>query len=229
MDNLSLKKDALEELHLPITVTRGFVGKIHVTIPWTALDSKPLQVMIENVYLQASPLDISSLNSEKIREEVRLTKHKRLEDVEAEIIKSFSDKPGEEGLLESTNKSFIESLTEKIVDNLEVSIRKVHIRFEDSISVPGKVFAAGITLDSFRLMTTNSMWKEAFISRQDTQEAIHKLAVMRSFAVYWCTDSQSFADLGGEEWDRSMESLVFTGGGEIGQDNQVILKYYSSI
>jgi len=130
LDNLSLKTDALKELHLPITVTRGYVGKIHVTIPWTALDSKPLQVLIDRVYLQACPIDVDTLSPEELRADLKREKHQRLEDIESEILKSFSESltPKVE-----TNKGFIESLTEKILDNLEVTVRRVHIRFEDSV------------------------------------------------------------------------------------------------
>jgi vacuolar protein sorting-associated protein 13A/C len=35
------------------------------------------------------------------------------------------------------NQSFMESLITKIVDNLQVTVRNIHIRYEDSLSTPG--------------------------------------------------------------------------------------------
>ena len=134
LENLTLKTSALEDLNLPITVTAGYIGKIHVIIPWTALDSKPLKVVIEKVYLQASPINITSFSSDKLREEIRLSKKKRLDDLESNIIKSFTMLASDGENPEENSKSFFESLTEKIVDNLEVSVRKIHIRYR--LNVP---------------------------------------------------------------------------------------------
>ena len=36
----------------------------------------------------------------------------------------------------------------KYLPRLQVTVRNIHVRFEDSVTVPGKTMAGGITLDS---------------------------------------------------------------------------------
>ena len=45
----------------------------------------------------------------------------------------------------------------KIVDNIEINLKNVHLRYEDLLSAPGVVFAVGLTLESFEVTT----WKLA--------------------------------------------------------------------
>lgn len=71
------------------------------------------------------------------------------------------------------NDGFISQLTTKIVDNLQVSIKNIHVRFEDHISDPGHPFAAGITLKELSAFSTDGEWKPTFIS--EATNTIHKV------------------------------------------------------
>ena len=42
---LELRHDALDFLQLPLTVARGFVGKVILRIPWHALGSRPVSIV----------------------------------------------------------------------------------------------------------------------------------------------------------------------------------------
>jgi hypothetical protein len=82
------------------------------------------------------------------------------------------------------------SLTTKIINNLQVTVKNIHVRYEDKISVPGvstdmrstcryldnrlqHPFAAGITLAGFTARSVNEKWEPAFI--ESTAGAIHKV------------------------------------------------------
>jgi len=146
-DNLELKPSALEDLHLPITVTRGFVKKIRVEIPWASLTTRPVKVLIEGIYLQASPLDVTSKTPEELRAHALYGKQKTLSELESSITDPVMKKSEEP---EGASKSFgcvhdliaflhyfyyflymyaVQILVEKILDNLEVSIQNIHIRY----------------------------------------------------------------------------------------------------
>lgn len=68
-------------------------------------------------------------------------------------------------------KGWGESIAMKIVDNMQIFIDKVgktialdnpfqvHVRYEDSQSVPGKPFSFGITLDHIHIQSTDYDWK----------------------------------------------------------------------
>jgi vacuolar protein sorting-associated protein 13A/C len=68
---LKLRKDALDKLDLPISVSEGerkkvtiyliltiligYLGELKLVIPWSNLRSEPVKVIIDHVYLLAEP------------------------------------------------------------------------------------------------------------------------------------------------------------------------------
>jgi hypothetical protein len=88
----------------------------------------------------------------------------------------------------------------------------MHIRYEDSQTIPGKVFSAGLTVDSFVVATTDGDWVESFVARTESTAlaAIHKLATMRNLTIYWNSDSPVLANLSTTQWQYSMEQLVYS-------------------
>lgn len=65
---------------------------------------------------------------------------------------------------DAKNNSFMNQLVTKIIDNVQVSIKNVHIRYEDNVSNPGHPFAAGVTLSEVSALSTNGEWVPTFIS-----------------------------------------------------------------
>ena len=102
LDNLELKPSAIDDMHLPISVTKGFVGKIHLQIPWASLTTHPVKVIIDSLFLQASPLNVSSMSVDELKAHVLFGKQNRLIAVEKEITAPVFDKQNEQ----STDKSF---------------------------------------------------------------------------------------------------------------------------
>lgn len=96
----------------------------------------------------------------------------------------------QEGLSEEESKksqSFTDSLVSTIVNNLQVSVKNIHVRYEDSISTPGHPFALGVTLKEFSAVSTDGQWNPTYI--QNSTGVAHKLASLEALAVYWNTDS----------------------------------------
>ena len=54
--------------------------------------------------------------------------------------------------------SYGTSFIGNIVENLQIEIRDVHVRYEDDISFPGKVFAAGFCLERLAAQTCDDTW-----------------------------------------------------------------------
>lgn len=59
----------------------------------------------------------------------------------------------------------------KIIDNIQLSISNIHIRFEDTIR---NEFAWGFTVKSIEAFTCNSEWKKQFYDR-NLKENVNKL------------------------------------------------------
>ena len=54
-------------------------------------------------------------------------------------------------------------LGKKIIDNLQLKIVNVHIRFEEKDTINN--YSWGLTLDEISFVTTDKDWKPAFIDR----------------------------------------------------------------
>ena len=58
LEGLTLKSGALDELRLPVNITRGFLQSLKVQLPgWTpsALSSEPVQITLDGLYIIVGP------------------------------------------------------------------------------------------------------------------------------------------------------------------------------
>uniref|UniRef100_A0A093VF33 Vacuolar protein sorting-associated protein n=1 Tax=Talaromyces marneffei PM1 TaxID=1077442 RepID=A0A093VF33_TALMA len=113
LHDLELRREALDQLHLPLNVVEGHIGQLTLSIPWSNLRGKPVKVEIEDVFLLAAPKVETDYDPEEEAKRAHAIKMDKLES--AEILR-------------------------------DISIKNVHIRYEDSIASPGHPFAVGMTL-----------------------------------------------------------------------------------
>ncbi|ERT03326.1 hypothetical protein HMPREF1624_01637 [Sporothrix schenckii ATCC 58251] len=183
--DLELRREALDQLKLPINVVEGHLGQLTLTIPWSNLSGAPVKIYIEDVFLLASPKEEAAYNEEEEERRKQRLKMEKLDS--AELLKERS----QEGLSQEEqqkSQSFTQSLVTKIVDNLQISVKNIHIRYEDSISAPGHPFALGVTLEEFSAVSTDEGWRPAFI--QAVLKSTNKLVTLGALAVYWNTDTK---------------------------------------
>ncbi|KAJ4289964.1 Vacuolar protein sorting-associated protein 13 [Collariella sp. IMI 366227] len=228
--NLELRREALDQLKLPINVVEGHLGELTLVIPWSNLRGAPVKVFIEDVFLLASPKEEAEYNEEEENRRKQRIKMEKLDS--AELLKERS----QEGLSQEEQKrtqSFTESLVTKIVDNVQVTIKNIHVRYEDAISAPGHPFALGITLEEFSAVSTDGEWTPTFI--QDSTKTTHKLATLDSLAVYWNTDTKLMgpgreAHTPGaevtphDEMLQKFKSMIVRSDNDLSGDHQFILK-----
>lgn len=106
-------------------------------------------------------------------------KRRRLET--AELLESAQNQQPQEQ--KDTNKGgdgFLSQLTTKIIDNLQFTMKNVHIRYEDKLSDVGHTFAVGITLKELSALSTDENWSPKFIS--EPSNSINK--VMKHLLVF---------------------------------------------
>lgn len=187
--NLELRREALDQLKLPINVVNGHLGELTLVIPWSNIRGAPVKVFIEDVYLLASPKEEAEHDEDEEESRRQRVKMEKLDS--AELLKE-RNREGMSPEEQQKNQSFTQNLVTKIVDNLQVTVKNIHVRYEDSISAPGHPFALGLTLEEFSAVSTDGQWKPTFI--QDSSHVTHKLATLGALAVYWNTDTSLFAD-----------------------------------
>lgn len=196
LKNLELRREALDQLHLPLNVIEGYLGELTLSIPWSNLRSKPVKVNIEDVFLLAAPRMDTEFDPEDEKRRAHALKIEKLDNADLLKEQSVSGSSQEDQL---KNQSFTQSLINAVVDNLQIVIKNVHCRYEDSITTPGTPFAAGLTIREISAVSTDESWIPTFI--QSTSGLSHKLAVLESLAMYWNTDTELFGGVYGTESD----------------------------
>jgi hypothetical protein len=81
----------------------------------------------------------------------------------------------------------------KIVDNLQLKLVNLHVRFEEN--TPDKKYAWGVTLEEIVFITTNSEWNVSFIDRslEENKNAImYKTMDVRNLNIYWNSKNIKF-------------------------------------
>lgn len=224
--NLELRREALDQFRLPLNVVAGHLGELTLSIPWSNLRGKPVKVDIEDVFLLAAPKEDVDYDLDEEEKRAHTLKMERLES--AEILKERnSDGMSQEE--ERRNQSFMQSMITAVVDNLQISIKNVHFRYEDSIASPSHPFAVGLTLKEISAVSTDSNWSPTFI--QSTSSTTHKLATLGALTVYWNTDSELLgtgrgSDVGAEAQGISQAELMdkLRASIDSGEGNQFMLR-----
>lgn len=188
LKNLKLRKDCLDGLNLPIDVKFGILGELILNVPWSSLKNKPVKIHVEDCYILCSPRDAASFDiHEQIERELRM-KLRRL--AEWELTEQAKLSVQNSGSENDQNESFMQSLMTKVVDNLQVTIKHIHIRYEDMMTVFSKdPCSIGLTLNELSAVSTDSNWKPSFISI--TQSITHKLLTLNSLCFYYNTNSKT--------------------------------------
>jgi vacuolar protein sorting-associated protein 13A/C len=220
LHDVKLKTDKLFR-HYNLSFVHGIVQTLEVQIPWTALMNSPVKVKIDGAYLQVCPLDVSALDKEETRRRVLAVKKDKIAFAD-KFISFPSDLDGDENdgdddssasKAGNKDKTWVQIWTAKIVDNLEISLNNIHLRYEDSERLYGSnsTYSAGLTLSSFVLTTCDLNWNSKFVARDvnDLKEAIRKMCKIENFGVYWNMKSMALANLPLDEWRRCMHDIIY--------------------
>jgi vacuolar protein sorting-associated protein 13A/C len=206
LKNLQLNRYGIEKLKLPVSILNGYVKTLTVSIPWTSLASQPVKIFIDGVHLLLGPLDFHSFNSQEATERALLQKKSRL--LQAEKAVEFAASLTEQN--DPKAATYFQNLTTKIIDNIEIKISNIHIRYEDSQTFPGETFSCGLTLENFIVTTTNSRWEETFVAREgEKEQAIYKKAKIENFVMYWNINSPQLSHLQFDQWMAAMQNLIY--------------------
>lgn len=83
----------------------------------------------------------------------------------------------------------MEKLVARTINNVQVKIANVHIRYEDN-SKTGRPYAFGITLNNFEIFTTDANWQKCFVD--GVIRHVFKLASLDCFSVYMNCNAETY-------------------------------------
>lgn len=92
------------------------------------------------------------MTTEELAEREHEAKMRKLENAEL-MMQHIED----DAIENAKNDTFANQLITRILNNLQFSIKNIHIRYEDNVSTQHR-FAAGITLNELSAITTDENW-----------------------------------------------------------------------
>lgn len=228
--NVEVRREALDWLKLPINVVEGHLGLLTLKIPWASLRTSPVQVFIEDVFLLAAPKEDAEWDQEEEEQRTQALKIEKLDSAEMLKDRNTEGMSQEE---QQKSQSFTDSFVTKIVDNLQIAVRNIHVRYEDSISHPAHPFAIGMTLQEFSAKSADGQWKTSFI--QDSTGITRKLVKLEALAVYLDSDTkllgtgreaevEGYEPLSHDEMIESFKIMIARAEDPTANDHQFILK-----
>jgi vacuolar protein sorting-associated protein 13A/C len=212
---VQVNEAAVNQLQLPVHILHGTVRKFRVSIPWASLDRNPVKVEIDGVYLLLGPVSKEDWAADEVRS--RRLKIKRGQVAAAEKEAAAKSKrrkksaaggasTGDAGAvaaaaaahddeeLSAKDKGYLARLVQRIIDNLEVTVKNVHLRYEDAALAVGEslsgtspsssgtkaaaVAAAGVILDEFVICSTDGDFRRVFVDRTKSNAStlVHKVS-----------------------------------------------------
>ncbi|XP_063292174.1 intermembrane lipid transfer protein VPS13D isoform X2 [Pelobates fuscus] len=196
LENLPLKKDALKELELPFEVKAGFIDKIKIQIPFYRPHLDPWVISVSKLHLIGAPDKLEDFDEVK-EKLLEITRKKVLLRTLEEKWKSAQEQKGE-----SYWYSVTASIVTRIVDNIELKIQDVHLRFEDGITDPSHPFAFGVCIKNVSVQNAIHEPVEKLMRKKQLE--------VEDFSIYWDVNSTLLGGLPPEKlqeaMDKSMES-----------------------
>uniref|UniRef100_A0A336MDN8 CSON015545 protein n=1 Tax=Culicoides sonorensis TaxID=179676 RepID=A0A336MDN8_CULSO len=184
LENLPLRPDALRHLGLPLKVQCGSIGKVRLQIPVTAFRTAPWCIQIEQIYVVCGPLNLDEWDGVQEHQADLEYKLSSLDSLEARW-RAHQEAGGSGSYYASSYSGWLSygsSLVTNIVENLQLKINGVHVRYEDSITVENCRFACGITIESLTAESCDSNWTSSF---NTNQQLSFKLVELNSLSLYW--------------------------------------------
>jgi hypothetical protein len=147
LENLRLKNTLLSLVDVPISLSYGYIGRLELRIPWGNLGVDPVMVIIDKIYLVIEPKYEWNPGAADRREQA-------LKQAKLAAAELFANKR----LTETNTKGYgyyaknwlMTSVINKIVDNIQVTVREVHVRYEDQLSCSSN-FCVGFTMESLHI------------------------------------------------------------------------------
>ncbi|CAG9316922.1 unnamed protein product [Blepharisma stoltei] len=199
---LNIKPNGLRFLSrligIDIIVVRGVIGSLQLSFNWRALWREPIRLTLEDLYVVCKPQNPPDPTF--FQDKRRRAKRSRLEDLVQK--KKF----------QNPNKTYLQKLEATVSDNICISLKNVHLRYEDTISNPFRPFVIGLTLDKLVYSPSDSNWVKNFITLELKKQAQKSFMVLElgQFAFYHISKSSELFSLKAD-WLKTLSNEKFAG------------------
>ncbi|XP_026298323.1 vacuolar protein sorting-associated protein 13 isoform X3 [Apis mellifera] len=189
LTDLLIKETALDVLNLPIRLEYGRLGKLILKIPFKDMWNGQIDAIVEELYLLIVPSNQIAYDAEK-EEKIQL-EAKRAALARIEKKKQLVDIKSQEKL----DDSMVEKLIARMIKNIHIEIKKIHVRYEDHTSFKDHPFSVGFTLNIFTLESCTDTWEINNLKDMYAIPQIYKLCTLDGLAVYLNTTIEQFSHI----------------------------------
>ena len=146
MENITLNPTNFTTPNLPLSLHFSHIELVSLTLPMTKISSKAAELLIQDLFLCLRVLpdnewNLSILNTYESKIEF-------IQNFRRSFLAELNNIIKDNRIQDKDDSGIIKKLMVKVIKNLVVCIKNIHVRFE-SESDPG--FIAGFTLDEIRL------------------------------------------------------------------------------
>uniref|UniRef100_A0A182JQ44 UBA domain-containing protein n=1 Tax=Anopheles christyi TaxID=43041 RepID=A0A182JQ44_9DIPT len=189
LENLPLRKDALRHFGLPLQIVSGSIGKVKLTVPVRAFRTASWCLYIDDVQVTCGPIDLEQDWNAEVEQQTELDlKVASLDRLEAKW-RAQRETPVTEGSYYASSYSgwlnYGTTLVTNIIENLQLTVNGIHVRYEDGLTIPNQHFACGIKIDSLSAQSCDASWTPGKTANWSTQHLTFKLVELTNFSVYW--------------------------------------------
>ena len=196
LEDIKINPKSINKFKLPFKFLFGKIKKLSLLIPWKQNFSVPTEITIESVQIvltvtsDSDKWDFTDYNNyeNKLYYLLKFSNERMLQLAESfieETRKMELEKTGKKQNYQQQEKqnTFWEGMVMKILDNLQVKFKNVHIRIEAPFDNNHTSF--GMSLEEMFVVNTNENWEEEFIDRNIHKNAnIFKLLKISNFGIY---------------------------------------------
>ena len=180
LENLSLRPDALLGL-VPAKLQVGTIGRLEMVVPWHKLGSMPVSLELHDVYVLATPLNEETSWRPEAEEARRWSKKQAaLRTRGGELRELLAELQG--SLETADDDSITPGLLGLVLDNVQVTVSNVHLRYEDRINSSAPC-ALGVRLVGLHVKSIDEEGRTRFVERPPSKP-VRKLAAVREVSAY---------------------------------------------
>eukprot|EP01080_Neovahlkampfia_damariscottae_P010721 gene10721-3341_t len=177
LTNLEVIDSAFDQFNLPLSVLRGTIGLFKLKIPVTSLQKNPVIVEISDIFIVLRPKKFVEWDMSKENEKTQTSKQQKLE--MHDLLQKEKNENKKQNI---NNEGLIKKLTNTIINNVQVTIKNVHIRYED-VSIPSNPVAFGFTMKQLIVGSCNKDFEKTFIVGDDNG-IVYKIVELEKAAAY---------------------------------------------
>ena len=172
MSNLKIKPEIFSSMNLPyFELVHGYVGNMKIKMSLPRFYANPIKVEIDKVFFHAKQKKL-----ENIKKEVEIVNMENYKDSLLQSAEEFSNQ------IDTLKGETTPGMTNLIINNLEIEIKDICIRFDDEISYNLIPFSFGILLKSLKIKTVDENFEEA--EGIEYKEVNNKILKMSKLSMY---------------------------------------------